>query len=99
MYGTIFNMRPIRGQEQKVQELFENWERERNNNVEGVIGVYLFKNSSRPGIMVGVAIFDSKETFMKNANNPAQDRWYHELRGLLEDDPEWNDSEVILSAH
>ncbi len=97
MYGTIFHMRPLKGQETKVMELFEGWERQRQE-VEGVIGGYLFLNSSRPGQMSAVAVFDSKETFTKNAENPAQDRWYRELRALLETDPEWNDSEVVMAS-
>jgi len=40
------------------------------------------------------AIFESRELYYKNADDPAQNERYVEFRALLEDDPEWHDGEV-----
>src|SRR5688572_2096652 len=98
MFGTIFSMRPKPGQEQAVEQLFHSWERDRRPNVAGVVGGYLFKSRSNPGELTGVAIFDSEESYSKNANDPAQNGWYQQLRDKLQADPEWNDGEVIAGG-
>jgi hypothetical protein len=99
MFGTIFSLKPQPGQEENIQKLFETWESDRGSEVEGVIGGYLFKTGYQAGEMTGVAIFSSPETFRDNAATPTQDEWYRRLRALLVADPEWHDSEVIMTAH
>src|SRR5262249_46962931 len=95
MFGTVFRMRPKPGQQQAVEELFHRWGHDLRPNVQGAYSGFLFKSTSHPGELVGVAVFDSKASYDKNANDPAQDRWYRELRALLEADPDWNDGEVV----
>jgi quinol monooxygenase YgiN len=94
MFGTIFRMRPKQGQEQALVQMLERWERERRPQVAGFVASYLLTSRTNPGEVVGVAVFDSEQSYQKNANDPEQDRWYRELRALLESDPEWNDGEV-----
>lgn len=96
MYGTIFHMRPKAGNEQDIVRLMEQWDRERRPKVKGAIGSYMFRLDK--GGLMGVAMFDSKENYMANAQDPEQDAWYRRLRELLEADPEWNDGEVIHTA-
>lgn len=95
MYGTIFRMTPKAGREQDVINMLEEWNRERRPKVRGAVASYLYRLDK--GGMMGVAVFDSKENYIANANDPEQDRWYRRLRDLLESDPEWNDGEVIGS--
>jgi quinol monooxygenase YgiN len=95
-FGTIFRMQPKQGQEQAIEEMFRRWERERGRMVPGVMGAYLFRSRSRPGEIYGVAVFDSEENYRRNAEDPEQDRWYNQLRALLEADPEWNDGDVVV---
>src|SRR5258707_168712 len=94
MFGTIFRMRPKAGQQQAVEDLFHSWGHERQHKVEGAFAGYLFKSTTHPGELVGVAVFDSKSAYLKNADDPEQDAWYRELRSHLDSDPEWNDGEV-----
>jgi quinol monooxygenase YgiN len=42
-----------------------------------------------------VAIFRDRESYMKNADYPAQDARFRELRALLDSDPEWTDGEFV----
>jgi quinol monooxygenase YgiN len=97
MFGSVFRMRPRPGQEAAVLEMGRRWERERMPKAEGFVSYYTFKSQSRPGELIGVVIFESEEQYRRNAEDPDQDRWYREFRALLEDDPEWNDGEVIAT--
>jgi hypothetical protein len=38
MYGTMFRMKVKSGQVQKVQELFDEWEKDRLSKIKGVVG-------------------------------------------------------------
>ncbi len=80
MFGTIFRMRPQPGQEQVVEELFQRWAQERRSKATGFVDGYLLTSRSQPGEIVAIAIFDSETNFRKNADDPEQDRWYHDLR-------------------
>lgn len=99
MFGSIFRMRPKSGQEQAVVQLFEEWSRERGYRLQGSIASYLFHPEKSPEQLIGVAIFQDKETYVKNAEDPAQDAWYQRLRALLEGDPEWEDADIPMIAH
>ena len=92
MYGTIARMTPKPGMEQAVIGAMEGWQRERRPKVKGSVGGYLNK-LDKGGLMI-VAIFESKEAYVANAEDPAQDQWFQKLRAMLQTDPEWNDGEI-----
>ncbi len=96
MFGTIFRMRPKPGMEAAIEDLFRR-EAEERPKPAGALAGYLFRPRSRPGELMGVAVFDSEASYRKNADDPEQDRWYRQLRELLEADPEWNDGDVLVA--
>lgn len=93
MYGTIFKMKPKEGKEDEIIALFKEWESNRKPHVKGAKIGYLFKLDN--GGMMGVAVFDNKEDYLANADSTEQDSWYQKLRENLEEDPEWNDGEIL----
>ncbi len=98
MYGSIFRMRPIAGREQSVVEVFNEWDRERRPNVRGVVGAFLMKPDANAGELIGVAVFEDKEAYLANGNDPEQDSWYRKLRELLQSDPTWEDGEYLVGG-
>ena len=94
-YGTIFRMRPKPGAEPQIVALMDEWERDRKPNVKGAIGGYLFRPDNRPGELIGVAVFQDRESYAANARDPAQDAWYRHLREHLQGDPDWEDGTII----
>ena len=44
--------------------------------------------------MLLLAVFTDKASYVANANDPEQDRWYRGLRELLAADPTWEDGEI-----
>jgi hypothetical protein len=97
MFGSIFNMKPRPGQEANIAAHFRRWERERRPAAGGTVGGYIFRPKSVHGELVGVAVFDSEDSYRRNADDPEQDLWYRELREMLECDPEWNDGDVLVA--
>jgi heme-degrading monooxygenase HmoA len=98
MYGSVFHLKVQPGREDTVRQLFERWDREHAPRVQGFQAAYLFKPDEQPDELIAVAIFTDREAYRKNALDPEQDRWYHELRALLTTDPIWEDGEVIQAA-
>jgi hypothetical protein len=90
-------MRPLPGQEGNIEAHFRKWEKERRPSAGGAVGGYLLRPRAAGADLLGVAVFDSEESYAKNANDPAQDAWYRELRAMLEGDPEWNDGDVLVA--
>jgi hypothetical protein len=89
-------MKPLPGQEGNIEAHFRRWEKERRPAAGGAVGGYLLRPRSGAELL-GVAVFDSEESYAKNANDPAQDAWYRELRAMLDSDPEWNDGDVLVA--
>ena len=98
MYGSIFRMKVKPGQEQRVVEALEEWERERKPKVKGVVASFLMKPDKQSGDLIGVAVFQDKVSYVANADSPEQDRWYRKLRELLEADPQWEDGEYLQGS-
>ncbi len=93
MYGTIARLSPKPGAEAEIIMGMEDWQRERAPKVRGAVGEYLFKLDNG-GLML-VALFEDKESYVANAEDPEQDAWYRRLREQLTADPEWNDGEIL----
>ena len=98
MYGTIFRMKVKSGQSQRVTQIFEEWETQQKPVVKGAIGGLLMKPDGSSNELIGVAIFEDKQSYMANADNPGQQQWYAKLRDALESDPEWEDGEYVAAS-
>ena len=91
MYGTVARTHVKAENRAKLGEVME---RQSNTNIPGYIAGYvLYENDSDTGWLF--AIFEDRASYDKNADDPAQNDRYLEFRGLMEDDPEWHDGEII----
>ena len=97
MYGTIFRFEVKPGADDDLRRQFESETQGDDNRLQGsgMLASYLFKLDN--GGYMGVAVFESKDKYQANANDPKQDEWYRKFRALTQADPEWNDGEVISS--
>ena len=93
MYGTIALMKPKEGQVDALNALFEEWWTERRPKVKGAISSTVYRNVSNPAEIMVAVVFDSKENYVANAEDPEQDEWYQKLVALLEAEPRWIDGE------
>jgi antibiotic biosynthesis monooxygenase (ABM) superfamily enzyme len=99
MFGTMYKMHLKPGQEAKMKELEEAWNREMQPLAKGYISSYVIQSKTRPDEYLGMVIFDTEENYYKNAQSPEQDKWYRRMRDCLESDPEWNDGTLISETH
>ena len=95
MYGSIFHMKTKAGQEQKVAEQFDAWEKNSRPNIDGAMGGLVMMPDGAPGTVIVVAIFRDEASYRANSDDPAQGEWYQKLRALLEEDPTWEDGEFV----
>jgi quinol monooxygenase YgiN len=99
MFGTVALMKPKAGQEQALVAMLDKWWDERRPSVPGAIASTLHRNITNPQELIMSVVFDSEEHYRANAADPEQDRWYQEIRALLEADPRWMDGEVLACRH
>lgn len=99
MFGTVAIIKPKAGQEQKFVDALDQWWNQRAPEVRGAISSTLHRNESNPGELILSVVFASKEDYVANAENPEQDKWYQEIRTLLDADPRWMDGEVLACKH
>ncbi len=95
MYGTVYRFQLKPGKEAELQAFFEATSRDEGQRLKaaGMVSGHVFKLDN--GGYMGAAVFQTKEQYVANANDPAQDAWYRRWRELLAADPEWNDGEVV----
>ena len=90
MYGTVARTRVKAENREALREVYE---RQRYETVEGFVAAYtLFENDGDTVWLF--AVFSDRETYERNADDPAQNERYLEYRALLEEDPEWHDGEI-----
>lgn len=94
MYGTVARMQVLPGRDAAIEALHTRWSQERKPEAKGLLADYILKSDRVPGQWFMLAVFDSEESYRRNAEDPEQHRQYLELRALLESDPEWNDGVV-----
>jgi quinol monooxygenase YgiN len=99
MYGTIAIMKVKPENRAKLNAMFDTWWNERRPKVKGAIASSVHVNESNPGEVIVSVVFDNKANYDANANDPAQDKWYQEMRALLDADPRWMDGEVLACKH
>jgi quinol monooxygenase YgiN len=92
MYGTIAHMRAKPGTFEQVQKVMDE---QTSRRPRGFIGDYVYRMDANPDEFILVVLFDSKESYMANAQTPEQDAEYRKLRELLAADPHWHDGEVV----
>ena len=95
MYGTVAHMRIKAGHGDAVRELIQEWNTERKPKVQGALNGYLFRLDRDPQDWIMVGLFADRESYLANADDPEQDRWFKRFMEHLEDEPQWNDGEAF----
>ncbi len=97
MFGTVARVTVQSGKEQEFLAIGEQWTKERGPST-GETASYVFNLEGRPREYLIVGIFEDREAYYTNANDPETNRWYQRMRATLEADPEWNDGEVLQAV-
>lgn len=92
MYGTIARFRVKPGAEQQLVQLQHEYEALK---VPGYLKSTVYRMDADPGDYYLAVVFDSKESYVANANSPEQDTRYRKMLSLLDGEPQWHDGEII----
>ena len=94
MYGTIAILKVKPGKE---ADLMAHGQAEDALKIAGHIGEFIYRMDADPAVFYMAVIFDSKESYVANANSPGQNDRYEKMLALLERAPEWHDGEIVHS--
>lgn len=92
MYGTVAHMQLKPGAEAEMQQQMKQYEA---LNVPGFVRSTIYRMDSNPNELYLAVVFENKEAYHANANNPERNALYEKMRSLLTRDPEWHDGEII----
>lgn len=95
MYGTVARLRLKPGAEAQMMELTK---AEDTLKIPGLVSTTVYKLDSGNDEFIMTVIFDSKESYWKNAQSPEQDARYQDFRALLAEDPMWADGEIVYRS-
>ena len=90
MYGTIFNLRPKPGRKDDLLQILDIDPRE------GMVAWFLMDPDDQSRDLIGVAIFESKEAHIANANSPEQNAMFTQIMDYLEAEPTWTDGSYVI---
>ena len=99
MYGTVATIRVKPGTEAQLLALQERWWNERGSTIKGAISGTVYRTDNDPNVYVMSVVFESKEDYVANANDPAQDAWFQEMAQCFDGEPVWTDGEIVYYKH
>jgi heme-degrading monooxygenase HmoA len=94
MYGTVARIRVAPGKDAEFARLSH---RHNDLGIPGFVATYLYRTDADPSEYYMAVIFADRDSYIRNAEDPEQDRRYREMRALLAADPEWHDGEVVAT--
>jgi len=95
VYGTVAHLRVKPGQHQGIIDYVAYWRTERRPQTPGAVGGYAYRLDSDPNAWVFAIAFEDRASYEANARSPQMDADYQRLRALLEEDPIWQDGEIL----
>jgi quinol monooxygenase YgiN len=95
MFGTVGRLKVKPG---KIDELKAAFEGDTGREIDGSIAFYVYQVEGKENELILAVVFRDKESYMKNADDPAQDERYRTLVDLLEGPPSWEDGEIIATG-
>ena len=91
MYGTVARTRVKPENRAALEEVMARQMAE--GTAPGFVSGYtLFENDS--DVVWMFAVFEDRDSYDKNADDPRQHERYVEYRALMEDEPEWHDGSI-----
>ena len=94
MYGTIARMQFKPGAESRMNEVMREYE---SVEIPGSISTHVYRMDQNPNEFYMVVMFQDRESYRRNAENPAQHQRYLRMMDMLVTEPEWHDGEIVFS--
>jgi quinol monooxygenase YgiN len=91
MYGTCAKFAVKPENRAKLEEVVKR--QMQGTQIPGFVTSYVLLENDSDDQWLFV-VFDDRDSYTANADDPAQDERFNEIRALLESDPEWHDGEI-----
>jgi len=91
MYGTIFKLNIKDGHHEALLN-----EIRQDKSFPAGMKAWFIMNPDEKEEWIGVAIFDSKEAYIANAESPEQHKRFVKIMLHLESEPSWTDGEFVF---
>ena len=92
MYGTVAHLRTKPGEADDIVAMFEKMAEAVDP---GEVAAYIDRPEAQLDSLIIVAVFESREAYVANAERPETHQRFMELRSHLAEDPVWNDGSII----
>jgi hypothetical protein len=92
MYGTVARMRIKAGMEAAMQADMKSYE---GLAIPGYVGTTVYKMDSDANEYYVAVVFEDRESYRRNADDPAQDARYQQMLAYIDGEPEWHDGEIV----
>jgi quinol monooxygenase YgiN len=96
MYGTVARLQVKPG---ALEALMAWGGTDESVKIPGYVSEYVFQMDDNPNELYLAIIFTDKASYVANAQSPAQQARYAEMRTMLAADPEWHDGTVIFALN
>lgn len=97
-YGTVGKLHIKPGHIADVVAILNEWETDRKDKVDGVIAGYTLHPDLHQNTLIITAVFRDQKAYLKNADDPDQDKWFSRLAEHFSAEPEWNDGQIVSGA-
>ena len=98
MFGTIARLTIKPGTLPQLQVLGQEMTSDNRLRQSGHIATYMYQGSDDPNEIWMVVMFESREAYRQNADNPEQNEQFIQMAQFFAAPPEWHDGEVIWAA-
>ena len=92
MYGTIFSLNVKSGHEEALLKVLNDGA---TSKPKGMVALFVMKPDEKEN-WVGVAVFESKEAYIANANSPEQHEAFLRFMEHLDEEPNWTDGTYVV---
>ena len=92
MYGTVARMKVLPGKEAEFEAQGKQYE---DLSIPGFIASATYKADAGDNEYWLAVVFESRELYRANADDPAQDERFRKMAALLAAEPEWHDGDVV----
>jgi quinol monooxygenase YgiN len=96
MYGTIARVKTRPGALDFLRQLAQ---QSKSDPPPGAVAEYIYQMDSDPNELWLVVMFESKEAYHANAQNPETHAKYEQIMAWFTEEPEWHDGEVVMKTN
>ena len=93
MYGTVAKLTVKPGKFEEMMALMDSY----TDDSPGAVAIYGFRQDSNPEEAYMIAVFESKDSYFANAERPETNASYEKMMEYLEEEPQWNDGEIVYT--